>query len=196
MTPSQQRFLPRLASWWRVFAYTRRLTVAAALVAAGTMFTVAIEEVLLPISVRAIPTGFLFAASFGLAAATLGQHTLAAYERLGWPSRQVALEVATLSVTGALLLVARIVTGPVPGLTAAMAFGGLGLLAAQLVPTYAEVVVATFGVLLLFVLGTRNGEGVAGLAMRTDLNAALALVFLGCRYAHLFGRRGRPVAEG
>ena len=195
MTLSQQRFPPRLASWWRVFASSRRLTVATALVAAGTMLTVAIDEVLLPVGMHAIPTGYLLAGAYGIAAATLGQRTLAAFERLATPSRQMALEAATLGVLGALLAVARALTGDVPGLTAAMAFGGLGLLAAQVVPAYAEMAVATFAVLFLYLLGARGGEVVARFAMRTDVNGLLALAFLVCRYAHLFARRARPAAN-
>ncbi|GAB3063688.1 hypothetical protein GCM10027053_27940 [Intrasporangium mesophilum] len=195
MTLSQQRFPPRLASWWRVFAYSRRLTVAAALVAAGTMLTVAIDEVLLPIGMHAIPTGYVLAGAYGIAAATSGQRTLAAYERLAPLSRQVALEAATLGVTGALLVVACAVTGDAPGLTAAMAFGGLGLLAAQVVPAYAEMAVATFAVLFLYLLGARGGDVVAAFARRADVSIALALAFLVCRYAHLLTRRARPVSD-
>jgi hypothetical protein len=178
----------------RVFAYSRRLTVAAILVAAGTSLTIAIDEVLLPIGMRAIPTGYLLAGAYGDAAATLGQRTLAAYERLAPRSRQVALEVATVGVMGALLVVARALTGPVPGVTAAMAFGGLGLLAAQVIPAYAEIAVATFAVLFLYLLGTRGGDAVAEFAMRTDISGLLALTFLAGRYGHLFARV-RPVAD-
>lgn len=192
MTRSQPRFPRRLASWWRVFAYSRRLTVALALVAAGTMLTIAVDEVLLPVNVRAIPTGYLLAGAYGVATATLGQRSLAAYERFAPPSRQVLLEVATLCAAGLLLLVARVLMGPVPGVAAATAFGALGLFAAQVFPGLAEVAVATFAVLFLFLLGGTGGDVVAEVAMRTDVSGTFSVAFLVCRYVHLARHRSRP----
>ena len=191
MTRSQPPSPPPLVSWAAVYAHARRLPLAIGLVGIGSLLAIALDEVLLPISLRSIPTGYVLAAVVAVAAAVLGRSTLVAFERLSRASTRMTLELVTLAVTGALLACARLVTGPVAGLPAVVAFAAFGLLVAEVLPALAEVVVATVATLFLFLAGGNLALAIDDLAARWDVSLALSGVFVVCRVVHLtlFGRR-------
>ena len=161
---------------------------------AGTALALAIDEVVLPISLRSIPTGYLLAGVFSIATASLGQRTLAMYERLADLRTLLTLEAVTVGVAAVLLLGSRLVAGPVTGLPSAVTFGALGLLAGHLLASLAEVVVASVAIVFLFLAGGTLASSVDDLASHWAANLTLCGLMLAARIAHLVAFRGRTRA--